>query len=932
MKNLSILVLASALLAGIQAPSAAFQIAPADTNSGNLCPAGQILAGGGVCIAITGLGHLDGADCASGNSPIGVDEDGAVQSCFDVNTQAEADSKSSEVAIDTTTIQVAVDAKLPLAGGTMSGAVDMDSNEVIDISSASFDHSGSVSGDFSIRNGSLGTLDNRLDAILRIESPDEGNPTHVADLLVTPYKRSGFPTGLGALNTDLLNTLAIQGQGYDIVLTSNSIIKSLGLSDSEWIVSFRLIDFDSFPTSPANPCLGMGDWLNPTSFTLCPEGIWFAKKDVMWNPFAVYTSTLSATTGNLDLGADLDVSGAITVGGLVDGQDLVVLAGTANDALPKAGGTMTGALGVDADFAVQTDTLAVNNGNVGIGTSSPEFALDMRRSATGGSFPFSNIQLSTAADTISATIAGSAGLFGIGVGTYWDGDQYVVAHPNASILDISPDLYGMDISVDTGLTIGATLTPTSVLRIESDGDIGIGTTSPSAKLDVAGSIAVSGTVDGIDVAARDHDATVSGDITHDSTIGGTTDDAHFDHADDLAELNTQIGSGLVTGAHTSPNDDAADTAVAVATTSLASDITTVNGTANANVSQLTTVAVDTTTIASDLSTHEGLTGASAHGDSYILNTGDTMTGDLNINADLAVQGSTFVVQESGLVGIGTSAPEFTLDIRGVDHAGGGGFDFPQIHLSSSADSLGGVVAGRADSIGMANGAYWDGPSFSYVATYPNSSILDLSADFWAFNFYHDTGLAFGAAHPLTSLMIIESGGDVGIGTTDPTTKLDVNGTINSTEYELNGNPLNIIVVKEADELLTSNNTLQDDDELFATLTAGATYSIDFFSLIQSTESGAPDSKHAFTWPATSTTTIVCNGSEAAGTAYRVLHNIHDDDDRLNIASSQPAFFQCLGSITVGATGGTLQYRWAQQASNPDPIVVLKGSMLKLTQK
>ena len=30
-----------------------------------------------------------------------------------------------------------------------------------------------------------------------------------------------------------------------------------------------------------------------------------------------------------------------------------------------------------------------------------------------------------------------------------------------------------------------------------------------------------------------------------------TEDAHFDHADDLTELNTQIGSGLVTGAHTS---------------------------------------------------------------------------------------------------------------------------------------------------------------------------------------------------------------------------------------------------------------------------------------------------------------------------------------------------------------------------------------------
>ena len=47
-----------------------------------------------------------------------------------------------------------------------------------------------------------------------------------------------------------------------------------------------------------------------------------------------------------------------------------------------------------------------------------------------------------------------------------------------------------------------------------------------------------------------HVKAVSSDIIHDATIGGTTDDAHFDHADSLAELNAQIVSALVSGAHT----------------------------------------------------------------------------------------------------------------------------------------------------------------------------------------------------------------------------------------------------------------------------------------------------------------------------------------------------------------------------------------------
>lgn len=65
---------------------------------------------------------------------------------------------------------------------------------------------------------------------------------------------------------------------------------------------------------------------------------------------------------------------------------------------------------------------------------------------------------------------------------------------------------------------------------------------------VSGDITHDSTVGGIAAAAH-HAKAVSGDITHDSTIGGTTDDAHFDHADDLAELNAQTGASLADGPH-----------------------------------------------------------------------------------------------------------------------------------------------------------------------------------------------------------------------------------------------------------------------------------------------------------------------------------------------------------------------------------------------
>lgn len=54
----------------------------------------------------------------------------------------------------------------------------------------------------------------------------------------------------------------------------------------------------------------------------------------------------------------------------------------------------------------------------------------------------------------------------------------------------------------------------STILFDTGTNIGIGTTSPSSTLQVVGSIAVSGTVDGVDVSARDHDSV---------TLAGTPD-------------------------------------------------------------------------------------------------------------------------------------------------------------------------------------------------------------------------------------------------------------------------------------------------------------------------------------------------------------------------------------------------------------------------
>jgi hypothetical protein len=100
------------------------------------------------------------------------------------------------------------------------------------------------------------------------------------------------------------------------------------------------------------------------------------------------TMDLSGKTVTLPTINALDVTNNINVGGTVDGVDIQTLNTTAGDALPKAGGTMTGVIagfestGID-DNATSTAITIDASENVGIGTSSPASSVGSCVDATG---------------------------------------------------------------------------------------------------------------------------------------------------------------------------------------------------------------------------------------------------------------------------------------------------------------------------------------------------------------------------------------------------------------------------------------------------------------------------------------------------------------------------------------------------------------------
>lgn len=80
--------------------ASAHHTATVDTNADTICTGtGNYLDGEGNCdplVTDTGAPHGNGANCAAGSSPLGTDAAGAVEGCFDVETDTEATSHEAD--------------------------------------------------------------------------------------------------------------------------------------------------------------------------------------------------------------------------------------------------------------------------------------------------------------------------------------------------------------------------------------------------------------------------------------------------------------------------------------------------------------------------------------------------------------------------------------------------------------------------------------------------------------------------------------------------------------------------------------------------------------------------------------------------------------------------------------------------------------------
>ena len=142
-----------------------------------------------------------------------------------------------------------------------------------------------------------------------------------------------------------------------------------------------------------------------------------------------------------------------------------------------------------------------------------------------------------------------------------------------------------------------------------------------------------------------------------------------------------------------------------------------------------------------------------------------------------------------------------------------------------------------------------------------------------------------------------------------------------------------IVIKQAQETVTSSTTLQDDDELVLTLAADTIYEFEALIILTKATSG-PDARMHFLG-ADGTWTIGVDLLVDANNTYSAVFGDNENITYQVLSTSSGAgdvtYARCKGTIITGGTGGNFQFRWTANTSTANALRVEPNSFMKVTK-
>jgi hypothetical protein len=153
--------------------------------------------------------------------------------------------------------------------------------------------------------------------------------------------------------------------------------------------------------------------------------------------------------------------------------------------------------------------------------------------------------------------------------------------------------------------------------------------------------------------------------------------------------------------------------------------------------------------------------------------------------------------------------------------------------------------------------------------------------------------------------------------------------------------LPLMVRKSNDEPVnnaTTGATLQDDNELFLTVSAGVTYSLEFAVLANQASGTGIGIDIAWTMPSLCVLDLAVAGPHLAWTsspaqleaewaAWQNETSSPTSKRSFGTTSSAVFSYHFRGSLLVGVNGGDFRMQWAQHTANATNVTVKKGSRL-----